>query len=268
MGALFTLDLNNWNSATANNAALKALEEGKVIYLPNLPFILQENERKFIGSDFKLAAKSVKYSLKEKKLWGVPEEQKSQELAAMLDRFATNALGLVNSLLPHYKPSLVTGNSSFRPVEASGRVQSKRQDDRLLHIDAFPSRPNGGERILRVFTNINPNGRPREWRVGEDFGTVAEKFMPEIAAPLPGSAELLKLLKITKSKRTPYDHYMLRLHDKMKLDDEYQKKHAARGSKFRTRLDLGGLQRPRFTCGHGRAIFAGADIHFAGKRHG
>jgi hypothetical protein len=30
------------------------------------------------------------------------------------------------------------------------------------------------------------------------------------------------LLRITKSMRSPYDHYMLQLHDRMKGDQEYQ----------------------------------------------
>ncbi len=129
---------------------------------------------------------------------------------------------LIIALLPAYAPYLTVGNTSFRPVEAEGRVQSKRHDDRLLHVDAFPSRPMQGRRILRVFTNIHPT-QPRIWRVGEPFADVAAHFLPRIKPPLPGSAALLKLLKITKGKRTPYDHYMLGLHDRMKLDDAYQR---------------------------------------------
>jgi hypothetical protein len=51
---------------------------------------------------------------------------------------------------------------------------------------------------------------------------VAERFLPKIAAPFPGSAQLMKLVGITKSRRSPADHYMLQLHDRMKLDDAYQ----------------------------------------------
>jgi hypothetical protein len=32
----------------------------------------------------------------------------------------------------------------------------------------------------------------------------------------------LHLLGLTKALRTPYDHYMLQIHNRMKLDDEYQ----------------------------------------------
>ena len=44
----------------------------------------------------------------------------------------------------------------------------KISDDRLLHIDAFPSRPMRGRRILRFFANVAPNS-PRHWHVGQPF---------------------------------------------------------------------------------------------------
>jgi hypothetical protein len=112
--------------------------------------------------------------------------------------------------------------TSLRTVQISGRSISVRKDDKRLHIDAFPSNPNQGKRILRVFCNINPEGEERVWRVGEAFEKVAQTFLPKIAAPFPGAAKILQGLKITKSYRTLYDHYMLQIHDRMKLDEDYQ----------------------------------------------
>ncbi len=102
------------------------------------------------------------------------------------------------------------------------RVQSKRHDDRRLHVDAFPTRPSGGTRLLRVFSNVHPGSHPRVWHVGEPFSEGRWAICSKIPAPLPGSAMLLHLLGLTKARRTPYDHYMLQIHDRMKLDDEYQ----------------------------------------------
>jgi hypothetical protein len=42
--------------------------------------------------------------------------------------------------------------------------------------------------------------------------------------PLPFSGELLKVVGITKSRRSAYDALMLQLHDRMKADVEYQSK--------------------------------------------
>jgi hypothetical protein len=90
-------------------------------------------------------------------------------------------------------------------------------------VDAFPSRPNRGERILRVFTNVNPHGEPRVWRVGEPFGAAAARFLPMAREYSAARARLLRALRVTKSLRTEYDHLMLQLHDGMKADLRYQR---------------------------------------------
>jgi hypothetical protein len=99
---------------------------------------------------------------------------------------------------------------------------SWRKDDSRLHIDAFPSRPNGGERILRVFSNVSPV-EDRVWRVGEPFEAMAKTLLPRIARPLPGTAALLAAVRATKGRRTEYDHLMLGLHDRAKEDLAYQR---------------------------------------------
>ena len=119
--------------------------------------------------------------------------------------------------------AVVVTRTSFRPVPAEDRESSWRKDDRLLHVDAFPSRPNRGERILRVFTNINPDGEPRVWHIGEPFEDVAaQDSFPAFAPPLPGTSYLLAALGITRGERSAYDHIMLQLHDRMKSDAAYQ----------------------------------------------
>jgi hypothetical protein len=139
-----------------------------------------------------------------------------------LHRYSEYSQTLIRNILPAYYSHLILGRTSFRPVQISGRQSSYRKDDKRLHVDAFPSSPNQGKRILRVFCNINP-GEDRVWRVGESFENVAQRFAPAIPKPFPGSASILRLLKITKSRRTLYDHYMLNMHDRMKEDENYQR---------------------------------------------
>ncbi|MBV8399260.1 MAG: Kdo hydroxylase family protein, partial [Acetobacteraceae bacterium] len=90
------------------------------------------------------------------------------------------------------------------------------------HVDAFPSRPMRGRRILRLFCNIAPDGAPRAWRVGEPFAAFAGRFLPRTGSAVPGSAWFLERLGITKGRRSEYDRIMLRLHDVGKLDAGYQ----------------------------------------------
>jgi 3-deoxy-D-manno-octulosonic acid hydroxylase-like protein len=107
-------------------------------------------------------------------------------------------------------------------VEIAGRTTTWRQDDTRLHIDSFPATPVQGRRILRVFTNVNPEGRVRSWKVGEPFERLAERFASQLRIPLPFTGEMLRLLRITKSRRSAYDALMLQLHDRMKADLTYQ----------------------------------------------
>jgi hypothetical protein len=143
-------------------------------------------------------------------------------LQAMLSRYAASTRSLLHGLLPAYRSQLQQGKTSFRPVEIHGRKTSWRKDDTRLHVDSFPSSPNQGKRILRVFTNVNPDGVARVWKLGAPFEDVARRFLPSVSKPAFGSAALMQMLKITKSRRSPYDHYMLHLHDGMKADLAYQ----------------------------------------------
>lgn len=226
-GVLLSLPVNSWRpsvDAAMQARAVAALERGQALYLPNLSFTLSAEEKTYQRPDsVRAGTKSVKYSPVTQSLWGASEQDaESPVLKALLQRYVESAASLMSALLPGYAAQLVPGNASFRPVEAMGREQSKRHDDRRLHVDAFPSRPTYGKRILRVFTNVHPGGAPRVWRVGEPFADVAARFMPQIRPPLPWSAEVLDMLHITKGPRSPYDHYMMHLHDRMKLDDAYQ----------------------------------------------
>jgi hypothetical protein len=145
------------------------------------------------------------------------------ELHAMILRYAEQSEAFALRLFPHYRGHLRRGNTSFRPVDVAGRTTSWRQDDTRLHVDAFPSNPMHGTRLLRVFCNVNPNGKPREWRVGEPFEAHARRYLAAIPRPLPGSAWLLEKTGITKRRRTEYDHLMLQLHDRAKADAEFQR---------------------------------------------
>jgi hypothetical protein len=109
-----------------------------------------------------------------------------------------------------------------------GRHYSRINDDRLLHVDAFPSRPMRGRRILRFFANVappsSPHGGLRHWQVGEPFEDFAGRFLPRLAPPVPGKSWLYGKLGITRGQRSQYDELMLSLHDAAKLDAQFQAK--------------------------------------------
>ena len=162
-----------------NEAWISALEAGKVLYFPHLPFALIADERRFFNPAIRHPT-SRNISLDaDGRLKGAQGDQATQiALAVMIGRFRAQAQGLIESLLPRYAGALRLAPTSYRPTQVETREQSWRADDRRLHVDAFPSRPNYGERILRVFTNLNPDDAPRVWRVGEPFEAVARRFLP------------------------------------------------------------------------------------------
>ncbi|RDI39213.1 Kdo hydroxylase family protein [Aquicella lusitana] len=225
---LQTFSTMAWNepfSDTDKRQAIENLENGRILFFPQLAFSLSTDEQVFLSPHYADPhAKNISYHPQHHKLWGMRHltDQQHIQLKTMLDRYSRYAYQLVQNLLPHYAPQLTVARTSFRPVQITGRKTSYRKDDKRLHVDAFPSAPNQGKRILRVFYNVNPHGEDRVWRVGEPFEKVAHTFLPRINKPIPGTAALLRLLKITKSYRTRYDHYMLQIHDHMKADERYQ----------------------------------------------
>ncbi|PMS36942.1 3-deoxy-D-manno-octulosonic acid hydroxylase-like protein [Trinickia symbiotica] len=204
---------------------LAALERGKVLYFPNLRFAIEGGEAALL--DPALAdpeRKNISLEPKGGALRGViGDADRQSAVRALVTRYQDRALSLVDGLFPEYRGKLRAAPTSLRLMQVETRHTSWRKDDSRLHVDAFPSRPNRGERILRVFANINPHGTPRVWRVGEPFEQMAKRFLPRIKPQLPGTAWLLEQLHITKSRRSEYDHLMLHLHDSMKADLDYQK---------------------------------------------
>jgi hypothetical protein len=225
---LESLDVTAWQGPFSPEIvarAADALESGKLLYAPQLPFELSEAERRFLSPDcLDGKSKNVSYRPDSGVLKGTHcRGAEGDELLAMLQRYYNLASDLLKMLCPSYSLRLTPGFTSYRPAEIAGRSTSWRHDDTRLHVDAFPSRPMQGLRILRVFTNVHPQ-MPRVWRVGEHFEQVAANFLPGIKPPLPGVASLLRWLRIVKGRRTEYDHYMLGIHDHMKADEAYQSK--------------------------------------------
>ena len=110
-------------------------------------------------------------------------------LSNMVGRFAASAAELVTALFPRYAPYVKRARTSFRPQPAVGRAVSWRKDDSRLHVDAFPSRPNHGERILRVFSNVKPGRRSRMAR-GRMFRDGGQNVSAANSWPIPGRADL------------------------------------------------------------------------------
>jgi hypothetical protein len=228
MDVLRSFQAERWDAVfepADRTSAVRALEQGRLLYFPRLAFPIHEEEVPLFSPTWlDHRAKNISYDPGRDELKGTGATgAERQILRGMLARYAGDTKTLLESLLPAYRPFLQQARTSFRPSEIVGRRMSYRKDDQRLHTDAFPSRPTRGARILRVFTNLNREGVDRVWRIGEPFEPYAERFFPLVKPPLPGSALFLAALQITKGRRTWYDHVMLQLHDLVKGDMRYQK---------------------------------------------
>jgi hypothetical protein len=222
---LYTLKATALNALAEMNPeeSVAAIESGKIIYLPDYYFSLAPSETDLLSeSVLNTKQKNISYDFKSNQLSGLASPQTALSMTAFMHRFAEYAKQLVDTLFPQYIADVVWGRTSYRPAEIDGRKTSPRKDDTRLHVDSFSATPVHGLRILRVFCNINPVGKARVWEVGEPFAEVLKQFAQIIPSYSPFRAKILHLLKATKTCRSPYDHYMLNLHDQMKLSHSYQ----------------------------------------------
>src|SRR5262249_27039104 len=93
-------------------------------------------------------------------------------LRNIMRTYSRNVSAFVRTLLSPYAEGVRLDFASFRPVEEQGRKMPLKARNDLVRVDAFPTRPTNGDRILRVFTNIHPT-LPRGWVTGDTFNVLA-----------------------------------------------------------------------------------------------
>jgi hypothetical protein len=220
--------------ASANGHAMTAVENGDVLYLPREAFAMTNREHVFLDPTIVKQprrhsgrARIIYLPASQRLLKTTLEAGARAELQAMMARFSSWAKDLVGDLLPSYGPGLTPGPATFRPCPRSGPQR--------LHVDSFFFFPTAGRRVLRVLTNIDPEGRPRVWQFGDEpFEQFAGRLLPQVRRQPPGSAWLLEKLGITKGFRTPYDDVMRQLRNITKVDTDYQKNTARKVVEFPT----------------------------------
>jgi hypothetical protein len=212
------------NDIDAPHALAMTLEREGLIVLPGRPFTLEGAETNLVSPRFSDGrAKNISLGPNGEMRGATPDAEGRRRVAALMARYRDWAQSAVLQMAPEYADRLERGRTSLRTRDVAEGSASPRKDDRRLHVDAFASQPTGGRRILRVFTNVNPEGEARIWQVGETFEAHARRFAGRLRGPIPGEAWLLRRLGITRAERTAYDALMLGLHDASKLDDTYQR---------------------------------------------
>ena len=155
------------------------LERGQILFFHDPPFDLPREDRDFLvaqeWAELRMH-KNVSYRPTEDILRGVAGDAATVErVHAILRNYSAQLIDFLTKFLQPYAGKWTVDFSSFRPFEEERRGLPLHKRNDLLHVDAFPSRPTRGGRILRVFTNLNPT-TVRVWNTTESFEVLARKY--------------------------------------------------------------------------------------------
>lgn len=221
--------------AERGREACRVLEEGNILLFSRTPFELTARDREFLLRQRQTGAgyhKNIAYRPESDRVTGVARQQAedAREMRRVLRGYSRVAVDFLSRFLLPYSGKWRLDYASFRPQEEAERKLSRHARNDLLHVDSFPTRPTRGDRIFRLFTNINPS-KPRVWRVGETFPELADRFavssglLPDVARgrAVRSVLSLLASAGVPVRMRPPYDEFMHRFHNYLKENDAYQK---------------------------------------------
>jgi hypothetical protein len=226
-------------SAEQGRSWCAALEAGGILYFPATPIPIPGADLEFLLTRQQTSSalhKNIAYKPDRDQLSGVDgksaDPAQLDQMHGIMRRYSASVEGFLAAFLAPYARRWRLDYASYRPIEEQGRDLPTRRRNDLLHTDAFPTRPTRGWRILRFFHNIHPT-RTRDWVVGEPFGRVIGNFapaklaLPRADGPVARSGKQLAQATglaslVPQWKRTPYDEFMMRLHNTMKEDAAFQ----------------------------------------------
>jgi len=222
----------DWNDARARQIC-RGLEVGDIVFFPSSPIVISTEDRELLlGRKQSSSAyhKNIAYRPAEDRVTGLDasEQAEAAELRRILRDYSQRSVEFLSRFLIPYAGKWKLDYASFRPVQEEGRAARLHARNDLLHFDSFPTRPTNGGRILRFFTNINPQ-QNRVWLTSQTF----EEFGPHFATtagllssfhnPLSrGLRSIARTLHIPGADRPPYDELMHRCHNAMKEDATFQ----------------------------------------------
>lgn len=232
---LIQVDLNKKDREYSGWLCRK-LEQGNILLLPTTPFIPGEEECAFLRSQKqtdKASHKNIAYKPHLHKVTGADtsDTENTERMKSILSHYSQGALSCLSDLFPDYARLWRVDYASFRPVEEQGRQLAIRHRNDLMHLDAFPTRPTHGGRILRAFTNIHPS-RERVWGTADPFEDLAKQYAVDAGLNLVASPAASLWRKVSLAgrlfglrvpNRSAYDDFMLRFHHYLKTNEEFQR---------------------------------------------
>src|SRR5262249_112331 len=222
----------------------RELEAGNILFFPRTPFDFPEDDIQFLLTRKQTETalhKNIAYRPAVDRITGVEESSGPgvERLRAIVRGYSQRSSKFLDELLTPYKGKWKLDYASYRALEERGRPARLRARNDLPHVDAFPTRPTNGDRILRLFTNINPS-QNRVWITSQTFDVVGPHFVREIGLPRPeGSGALsqafrsiAKAVRLPGANRSPYDEFMHNCHNAMKEDSTFEENCRKEGWEF------------------------------------
>ena len=228
------ITVSDESSSVRGKLLCEELESGNILYFPRTPFSFPEEDLQFLLASKQTGAtyhKNIAYRPAADRITGLDHAAAtdSDRLRAIMRGYSQRADHFLAALLPPYAGQWRLDFASYRPLEERGRPARLRARNDLPHVDAFPTRPTNGDRILRLFTNINPK-QNRVWVTTQNFEVIGPQFAKRIGLPAARSSnpfaravrQLARTLRFPATTRSPYDEFMHRCHNAMKEDAAFQ----------------------------------------------
>jgi hypothetical protein len=210
------------------------LEAGNILYFPRTPFDFPEDDVRFLLTRKQTDTafhKNIAYRPAVDRITGIEDSTGPdvERLRSIVRGYSRHSAKFLDTLLTPYADKWKLDYASYRPLEERGRPARLRARNDLPHVDAFPTRPTNGDRILRLFTNINP-AQNRVWITSQTFDAVASRFAKAIGIPRREAGNPLarayrsiaKAIHFPGANRSPYDEFMHHCHNAMKENAEFQ----------------------------------------------
>jgi hypothetical protein len=222
---------------TGPNGPAEQLEQGNILLFEKSPLNIPAEHLEYLLSqrqDNTRLHKNISYRPVEDVLRGTPQGADTVEMKKILREHSSRVTEFLTRFLAPYAGRWSLDFASFRPIEEDGRDLPHRKRNDLLHVDAFPTRPTRGARILRVFTNINPNA-VRVWNTTGGFDKLAQQYAMDAGLGRMAGASgalgsglgrmargLLSTAGLPIADRSDYDSFMIKFHNYLKENGEFQ----------------------------------------------
>src|SRR5262245_25675504 len=128
-GPVLTVPVRTWDGFASRADWIAAAETGLILFFPDLAFALSDSERELLAPGLLAqGVRNISLDVQGRLKGAAGDTARQQAVAALIGRFASQALSLVRTLFPAYDQQLSPAPTSLRPMQVESRRQSVRAD--------------------------------------------------------------------------------------------------------------------------------------------